>query len=257
MRIEVENLTRQFNRVNVVDGVSFRIDPGDLVGYLGPNGAGKSTTVRMLTGLLDPSGGAIFCDGRPIEDNPLDYRARLGYVPEDSHLYSYLTGEEYLMMVGRLHGLPTRRVMDKLHHLAELLRLKEVDLYLPVGNYSKGMKQKVLIIAALMHRPEVLILDEPFSGLDVTVSAILRTFLMRFCSAGGSVLFSSHILEVVERLCNRIIILYKGKIVADATMQELKSIRRDQSVEEVFSQLVEQVNVNRIAGEILACSGDR
>jgi len=257
MRIAVENLTRQFNRVNVVDGVSFRIEPGDLVGYLGPNGAGKSTTVRMLTGLLDPSGGEILCDGGLVEDNPLDYRARVGYVPEDSHLYSYLTGEEYLLMVGRLRGLSTRRVMAKLHHLAELLRLKEVDLYLPLGNYSKGMKQKVLIIAALMHGPEMLILDEPFSGLDVTVSSIMRTFLNRFCAAGGSVLFSSHILEVVERLCNRVIILHKGKIVADTTMTDLKSMRRDHVVEEVFNQLVEQVDVNGIAKEILIYAKDR
>ncbi|MDY0297749.1 MAG: ABC transporter ATP-binding protein [Acidobacteriota bacterium] len=254
MRIEVENLTRTFNRVNVVDGVSFRIDPGDLAGYLGPNGAGKSTTVRMLTGLLEPSAGAIRCDGTTIDKDLPAYRARIGYVPEETHLYSYLTGEEYLLMAGRLQGLPSRMVMDKLHRMADLLCLREVDLYLPLGNYSKGMKQKVLIIAALMHRPETLILDEPFSGLDVTVTAILRAFLNRFCANGGSVLFSSHILEVVERLCRRVIILHRGKIVADSTMAELKAIRREDTVEEVFSRLVEQVDSEKIAGEILACS---
>ena len=254
MEIELRGLTREFNHTRVVDNINFSIAPGDLIGYLGPNGAGKSTTVKMLAGLLEPSAGAILFNGTNIEDNPFAYRARLGYVPEDAHLYTYLTGEEYLLMVGRLHQLSTRITREKLHRLAELLRLQEVDLYLPIRNYSKGMTQKVLIIATLMHHPELLILDEPFSGLDVTVSAILRRFLFRFCARGGCVLFSTHILDLVERICRRIIIIHHGRIVADSPKDELKAVRRDRSVEAVFHRLVDHVDVERIAGEMLACA---
>ena len=254
MKIQLRDLTREFNHTAVVNQVNFSIEPGELVGYLGPNGAGKSTTVKMLTGLLEPSSGAILFDGTNIESNPFTYRARIGYVPEEARLYSYLTGEEYLLMVGRLHGLATGVARDKLHRLSELLRLQEVDLYLPLDNYSKGMKQKILIIAALMHGPETLILDEPFSGLDVTVSAILRTFLFRFCARGGSVLFSSHILDLVERICQRVLILHQGRIVADSPMEKLKAARQNHAVEEVFHRLVDRVDLEGVAKEILSCT---
>jgi ABC-2 type transport system ATP-binding protein len=165
--LEIKGLTKRYNRVPVVDDVSFRIDPGEVCGYLGPNGSGKTTTVKMLTGLLDPSDGDIFFNGQDIRSSLIGYRKRLGYVPDEPHLYPFLSGKEYVELVGRLRSIPEPLLASKSENLLTLFGLGAYR-YSPISSYSKRMKQKILICAALLHNPEVLIFDEPLSGLDVT-----------------------------------------------------------------------------------------
>jgi ABC-2 type transport system ATP-binding protein len=171
--LEVAGLTKRFDSITAVDNVSFRIDPGEVYGYLGPNGSGKTTTVKMLTGLLEPTAGSIFLHGKDIRSDLIGYRKRLGYVPEEPHLYPYLSGREYLELVGRLRSIPERLVGAKVDSLLELFSLSR-HRHSPISSYSKGMKQKVLICAALLHNPDILIFDEPLSGLDVTSVLVFR-----------------------------------------------------------------------------------
>src|SRR6476619_5508794 len=161
--LELRNVSKLYPGVKAVDGVSFSARPGEVTGYLGPNGSGKSTTLKMITGLIEPSDGEVLYDGEPIERDLIAHKQRLGYVPEEPELYPHLTGAEYLEMVGQLRGLPSAPLTEKIDGF---LRLYE-DRYVPISSYSKGMRQKVLIAAALLHNPEIVLLDEPFSGLDV------------------------------------------------------------------------------------------
>jgi ABC-2 type transport system ATP-binding protein len=185
--LEAPLLRKRFAGVPVVDHVSFSIDPGEILGYVGPHGAGKSTTVRMLTGLIEPTSRQIFFHGREVGDDLKAYQRRIGYVPEEPHLYPHLSGREYLQLAGRLHGLPRRALEAKMDELLRLFGLWE-DRHSPLASYSKGMRQKILISAALLHDPELLILDEPFSGLDVNTAMVLRSLLYpwlraaRWCS---------------------------------------------------------------------------
>src|SRR5437879_1871730 len=174
--LEVSNLVKRYNRIPAVDGVSFTIRPGEILGYVGPNGAGKSTTVKVLTGLIEPTAGEILFHGRVVGEDWVDFQRHLGYVPEEPHLYSHLTGREYLQLVGRLRGLPRRVLEPRMDQMLRLFSLWE-DRYAPLSSYSKGMRQKILLSGALLHNPELLILDEPFSGLDVNTALVLRALL--------------------------------------------------------------------------------
>jgi ABC-2 type transport system ATP-binding protein len=207
--LEARSLTKYYNHTPAVRGVSFTIRPGEILGYLGPNGAGKSTTVKMLTGLVEPSEGRIFYNGRTVHDDFTAFQRRIGYVPEEPHLYPHLSGREYLQLVGRLRGMPRPLLEFKMDEFLRLFGLWN-DRHAALSSYSKGMRQKILLSAALLHDPNILILDEPFSGLDVTSGLVLRRLLRSLADAGKMVLYSSHVLEVVEKICSKVLILRKG-----------------------------------------------
>lgn len=248
--LELRNLTKRYNRVTAVDGINLTVKPGEVYGYLGPNGSGKTTTVRMLTGLIEPSGGHIFYEGRDIRQDLVTYRKRLGYVPEEPLLYSYLTGHEYLQLVGRLRSIPQALLERKVERLLDLFSLQR-HRYSPISSYSKGMKQKVLISAALLHNPDILIFDEPLSGLDVTSVVIFRNIVQSLAREGKVILYSSHVLEVVEKVCSKVIILHKGRVVANENVGRLRDLMHSPSLEDVFGQLVVQEDTERVASDIV------
>lgn len=248
--LEVRNLTRRYNRIPAVDNVSFTIRPGEILGYLGPNGAGKSTTVKVLTGLIEPTSGDILFKGRDVRADWIGFQRSVGYVPEEPNLYPQFTGREYLQLVGRLRGLP-RNVLDP--RMDEMLRLFSLweDRHSPLSSYSKGMRQKILLSAALLHNPELLILDEPFSGLDVNTAIMLRTLVRALAAEGKMIFYSSHVLEVVEKICSSVLILRKGRIVAYDAVERLRDLMDQPSLEAVFAQLTEQEDPCRVVGGIL------
>jgi ABC-2 type transport system ATP-binding protein len=247
--LEAHHLVKRFFGITVVDDVSFTVRAGEVVGYLGPNGSGKTTTARMLTGLVDTSAGSVRVDGRDIADDLIAFRRRLGYVPEEPHLYSFQSGREYLELVGRLRELPPPQLDRKMSTLLELFGLADAANQ-SIASYSKGMKQKVLIIAALLHDPDVLIFDEPDSGLDVTTTLILRHLVPTLAERGKAVLYSSHVLELVEKLCDRVVVLHRGRVVADDSVTNLERLMTRSSLEEVFAQLVLRDNPAQTARDI-------
>jgi len=248
--LEVRQLTKLYTGIPAVNDVSFTIEPGEILGYLGPNGAGKSTTVKMLIGLLEPTSGHIEFHGADIHRDLKAYQRRIGYVPEEPHLYPHLSGREYMQLVGRLRGIPRQTLDRKMDELLRLIGLWE-DRNSPLASYSKGMRQKVLLMAALLHDPEILFLDEPFSGLDVNASMILRGLLDSLAARGKIVLYSSHVLEVVEKVCNTVLILRKGQVVAHDSVAHLRGMMEKSSLEGVFAQLTQPEDTNAIAGRIL------
>jgi ABC-2 type transport system ATP-binding protein len=248
--LEVRQLTKLYTGIPAVDHVSFTIRPGEILGYLGPNGAGKSTTVKMLIGLLEPTAGHIEFHGQDIRRDLKGYQRRLGYVPEEPHLYPHLSGREYLQLAGRLRGIERRVLESKMDELLRLIGLWE-DRHSPLASYSKGMRQKILLLASLLHDPELLILDEPFSGLDVNASMILRGLLESLAARGKMVLYSSHVLEVVEKVCNQVLILRKGRVVAHDSVAHLRELMEKSSLEGVFAQLTQPEDTNAVARRIL------
>jgi ABC-2 type transport system ATP-binding protein len=247
--LEARRLTKQFGGLTVVRDVSFTIARGEILGYLGPNGSGKSTTIKMIVGLLEPTTGAIFLDGRDVTSDPVTFKSKLGYVPEEPHLYTHLTATEYLMLVGRLRGLDGARVAAKSEELLRLFELHDAR-YATMSAYSKGMRQRVLLAAALLHDPELLVLDEPFSGLDVSADVLFRTFLRALADEGRAILFSSHRLDVVEKVCRRVVILHHGRVVADDDIAALRA-HRSASLEEVFAEVTRQEDPSETAAHIV------
>jgi ABC-2 type transport system ATP-binding protein len=236
--LEARSLTKHYGYITAVRQVSFSIGAGEILGYLGPNGAGKSTTVKMLTGLIEPSEGQIFYKGGNIYNDLAGFQRLIGYVPEEAHLYPHLSGREYLQLVGRLRGMPRRILESKMDELLRLFSLWE-DRFINLSSYSKGMRQKILLSAALMHDPEILILDEPFSGLDVTSALMLRRLLSGLARRGKIILYSSHVLEVVEKVCSQVLILRQGEVVAYDSITQLRELMQQPSLEGVFSQLMQ------------------
>jgi ABC-2 type transport system ATP-binding protein len=247
--LEARHLVKRFYGITVVDDVSFVVKPGEVVGYLGPNGSGKTTTGRMLTGLMEPSSGAVLLDGGNVAADPVAYRRRLGYVPEEPALYPFLSGREQLQLIGRLREIPSDVLERKIDTMLELFGLADAGEQ-SISAYSKGMKQKVLIIGALLHDPDVLIFDEPDSGLDVTAALILRHLIHTLAARGKAVLYSSHVLEVVEKLCTRVIVLHRGRIVAQDTIGQLRTLMAHESLEQVFAELVLDVDPEQTARDI-------
>jgi len=235
--------------VPVVNEVSFSIKPSEVTGYLGPNGSGKSTTVKMLTGLVEPSQGEILFDGMDVRRDLIGFKRRLGYVPEEAHVYPSLTGMEYLQLTGRLRELPEHIVNEK---ATELLRLFSLYLHrhAPLASYSKGMKQRVLISAALVHDPDILIFDEPLSGLDVSSALLFKHLVAELAARGKIILYISHVLEVVERICAKVIIIYKGQVKAEDTVGHLRDLMHLPSLEEIFTQLVQHEDMEAVAKDI-------
>ncbi len=252
--LEIRHLTKRFRGAPVVDDVSFEVRPGEITGYLGPNGSGKSTTVKILTGLLHASSGHIYYGGQNVSDDPVAFRRRVGYVPEEPHLYGYLTGLEYLELAGGLRGLPAKLVTERSNRLLNLLYLEDAR-WMAISNYSKGMKQRVLIAAALLHDPDVLIFDEAQSGLDITNSLLFRHLLRELAQLGKAVLYISHILELVEKVCDHIVVIHKGHIVADDSVANLRTLMQRPSLEGVFIQLVQQDDLEARAKAIASAIG--
>jgi ABC-2 type transport system ATP-binding protein len=248
--LEANRLSKSYGSIPAVQNVSFCLEPGQVLGYLGPNGSGKSTTVKMLTGLLQPTDGQVTHNGKDIQKNLTAYRRRLGYVPEEANLYPYLTGEEYLDMVGTLRAMPDSRKKSRIDSLLQLFSL-EPHRHVSLGSYSKGMRQRILLIAALIDNPDVLILDEPMSGLDVTSSLVLKNLIQRLSARGKAIFFCSHVLEVVEKICSQLIILRRGQVIAyGRTTEVLQSIGQS-TLEATFLQLTEGRDVAQIANEIV------
>ena len=248
--LEVQHLYRSYRTIPAVVDVSFKVAPGEVVGFLGPNGAGKSTTVKIITGMLRPDDGKVLFEGRNIRDDMVAYRATLGYVPEEAHLYTYLSGLEYLQLVGRLRGISEALIEAKATSLLKLLNLDSWQ-HSPISSYSKGMRQRVLIAAALLHDPKLLIFDEPLSGLDVVSARLFKDLLEMLSQQGKAVLYISHVLETVEQVCQRVIVIARGRVVADAPPSELKSLTKLPSLEHVFAQLVEQQDTRVVAEKIV------
>lgn len=238
--LSLQRVSKHYSGITAVDKVSFTARPGEVTGYLGPNGSGKSTTMKMITGLIDTSSGEIAFNGRPIGEDPIAWKQRIGYVPEEPYLYSHLSGFEYLAMVGRLRDLPVRTIAARIDGLLRVFSLHG-DRHASISSYSKGMRQKVLLAAALLHNPELLLLDEPFSGLDVASALVLRSLVQELARRGKVILFSSHELETVERVCSHVVILHRGKVVADDSIARLRTLMELPTLEEIFDKLaVEQ-----------------
>ncbi len=248
--LDLRNVSKRFTGVLAVDDVSFQARAGEITGYLGPNGSGKSTTMKMITGLIETSAGEIFFDGQPVRGGSLDFKQRMGYVPEEPHLYTHLSGLEYLTMVGQLRDLPPKRTAQRIDGLLCLLSLHG-DRHAPISSYSKGMRQKVLLSAALLHNPDLILLDEPFSGLDVSTSMVLRSLIQELAARGKVVLFSSHELETVERISSHVVILHRGKVVADDSIERLREYMHLPTLEQIFAQLAVEHDTSAVSREIV------
>jgi ABC-2 type transport system ATP-binding protein len=249
--LEVSHLSKRYRGIPSIEDINFLVKPGEIVGYLGPNGSGKSTTVKIITGLLQPNEGSVLFEGRNIREDMVSFRSILGYVPEEAHIYTYLSGLEYLQLVGRLRGLQERIIERKANQMLTLLAL-EPWRYSPISAYSKGMKQRVLIAAALMHNPRLLVFDEPLSGLDVVSAKLFKDLLQELAAQGKAILYISHVLEVVEQVCHRVIVIAKGRILADAAPAELTKLMHLANLQDVFAQLVQQEDTRALAREIVA-----
>jgi len=248
--LEIQRLSRSYRGIPAIRDVSFAVRPGEIVGFLGPNGAGKSTTVKIITGLLRPNDGRVLFNSEDIHADLVAWRAILGYIPEEAHLYNWMSALEYLQLVGRLRGMSERLIRQKAEALLQLLDL-ESWRFSPMSIYSKGMRQRVLMAAALMHDPRMLVFDEPLSGLDVLSARLFRDLLRELATAGKAVLYISHVLEIVEQLCDRVIVIAQGSIVADAPPAELTALMQLPSLEKVFAQLVRQQDTQSAARELV------
>src|SRR5215468_426452 len=247
--LELRNITKRFTGIAAVDNVSFTARPGEVTGYLGPNGSGKSTTMKMITGLIEMTSGEILFQGERIQRDLIAYKQRMGYVPEEPHLYPHLTGLEYLVMVGQLRNLPSKPTAERIDGLLRLFSLHG-DRHVPISSYSKGMRQKILLSAALLHNPDLILLDEPFSGLDVASALVMRSLIRELASRGKVVLFSSHELEIVERVCSHVVILHRGKVVADDSIEHLRTLMALPTLESIFSQLAVEQDTAAVSREI-------
>jgi ABC-2 type transport system ATP-binding protein len=247
--LEARGLTKRYGGLLAVDKVSFTVNRGEVLGYLGPNGSGKSTTVNMIVGLLAPGSGEIVLDGQRQEDDPVAYKRRVGYVPEEPYLYTHLTAAEYLTLVGRLRNVPHAALERKTMELLRLFLLYD-SRYSTMAAFSKGMRQRVLLAAALLHNPDLLVLDEPFSGLDVNAALLFQSLIGMFAAEGRMILFSTHRFDMVEKLCSRAVILSKGKLVAERVISEERT-GDSASLERLFVRVTDQQDFAPVAREIL------
>jgi ABC-2 type transport system ATP-binding protein len=249
LSLHAHRLSKHFSGVRVVKNVDFTIHPGEVVGYLGPNGSGKTTTARMLAGLLEPSSGHVEYGGFDIRLDLVAFRRELGYIPEEPYLYPFLSGSEYLYLIGRLREMPEALLKTKIESFLELFGLSPAADQ-AIASYSKGMRQKIVISAALLHDPSVVLFDEPETGLDVATTLMLRHLVRTLAARGKSILYSSHILEVVERVCDKVIVLHQGAVVADDSIASLRSLLSRSSLEGVFSQLVIRQDPEQLARDL-------
>lgn len=236
--INLKEVTKSFGTLKAVNNLELTVEPGEIRGLLGPNGSGKSTTMKMILGLLKPDSGSINVCGVDVRSKPVEARRHLGYVPETPFLYEYLSAAEYLDLVGVAYGLDKTERQKRAGELLQALQL-EKQVNEVMSGYSQGMRQKIALISALMHRPDVLILDEPLNGLDPRSARIVKEILHRLAGEGVSILFSTHVLEIADAICNKITIISNGSTVAEGTSQEIKAMAglKSSSLEDVFLKL--------------------
>ena len=235
MELVIENLTKEFNGFKAVDHVSLRMEKG-IYGLLGVNGAGKTTTLKSIAGILQFDEGSIYVDGTSVVDDPLTCKKKLAYIPDNPDLYDFMSGIKYLNFVADIFRVPSTERMERIRKYAQVFDLTD-DLGQPVAAYSHGMKQKLAIISAWVHAPRLVIMDEPFVGLDPLASHELKIMMRELCDEGGAIFFSTHVLEVAEKLCDKVAIIKQGRLIRSGTMEEVKG---DDSLEEVFLELEEQ-----------------
>jgi ABC-2 type transport system ATP-binding protein len=247
--LEVHNLTKCYSSVPAVDNVSFTIRAGEVLGYLGPNGSGKSTTVKIITGLLEQTKGRVLFGGRDIRRDLTSFKRLVGYVPEEANLYPFLSGIEYLQLVSRLRGLPEATSRRRAETLLDVFAMTP-HRHTVIAAYSKGMRQRILLTAALLHDPQLIIFDEPLSGLDVTSALIFRKLVTTLSQKGKTIFYCSHVLEVVEKVCSHVTILQRGRQLAYGSIAELKEFQAMPSLEAAFSSLVQETNAEESAEAI-------
>ena len=233
--LKIENLTKNYGDKKAVDGLFLRIAAGEIYGFIGHNGAGKTTTLKACCGILKFDEGEIFVDGESIRENPLACKQKIAYIPDNPDLYNFMKGIQYLQFVADVFGVSAEDRKTRIARYADALELTD-DLAQPIGAYSHGMKQKLALISAFLHEPKLIILDEPFVGLDPKAAHTLKTLMREHCDRGGAIFFSTHVLEVAEKLCDKIAIIKGGKLIKEGTMDEVKG---DSTLENVFLELVE------------------
>ena len=231
--LNIEHLTKRYGDKLAVDDLSLHIAPGEIYGFIGPNGAGKTTTIKCAVGILQFDSGAVFIDNHSIAEEPLYCKGVLAYIPDNPDLYEYMSGIKYLNFIGDIFRIPPDERQLKIRKLADTFGLTK-DLAQPIASYSHGMKQKLAVIAAWIHAPKLIVMDEPFVGLDPKASHTLKLMMREHCDAGGAIFFSTHVLEVAEKLCDKVAIIRQGKLVRSGTMEEVKG---DDSLEETFLEL--------------------
>ena len=247
--IRATSLRKDYGDFTAVAGISFTVKAGEIVGFLGPNGAGKTTTLKMLTGLLQPDAGNVLIDGHDMQSDPLSAKAALGYVPDTPNLYGKLKAIEYLHFVGQLYRVPGAAVERRIKHFLELFDLADQAGNL-LDSYSHGMQQKIAITGALLHNPSIVLLDEPTMGLDPRSARLIKDLMVQRRNSGQSVLFSTHILEIAQHMCDRVIIINRGRILADAAVAELRRIKGEQSLEDIFLELTGNGNIEAMVREL-------
>lgn len=248
--LELRDLSIQFSNQQVLNQVNLKVNRGEIIGYIGPNGAGKSTTVKIILGLLRSYHGDVFVFGKNIRDYPVDYKRRIGYVPENGEIYDDLTADEYMQFIGQMYGLNQGEIETKLDILLEKFELTKVK-HTKIANFSKGMKQKLLIIASLIHNPDLIFFDEPLAGLDANSVMIVKEMMDQLAKAGKTIFYSSHIMDVVEKISDRILLLNRGEIIADGRFTDLQAQNKEGTLEQIFNQLTGFDQHEQTATEII------
>lgn len=231
--LKIDHLTKSYGNKKAVDDLSLHIAPGEIYGFIGHNGAGKTTTIKACCGILQADCGEVYIDGVSIKENPLAAKAKLAYIPDNPDLYEFMTGVQFLNFIGDVFSVSAEDQQARIRKYAEMFQLTN-DLAQPISAYSHGMKQKLAVISALLHEPKLLIMDEPFVGLDPKASHILKELMRELCNAGGAIFFSTHVLEVAEKLCDKVAIIKNGQLIKSGAMEEVKG---DASLENVFLEL--------------------
>ena len=235
--LNIEHLTKAYGEKKAVDDLSLHIVPGEIYGFIGHNGAGKTTTLKSVAGILQFDEGEITIDGISIKENPLECKRRFAYIPDNPDLYDYMTGIKYLNFIADIFGVGAGERQERIRKYADAFELT-ADLAQPIAAYSHGMKQKLAIIAAWLHEPKLILMDEPFVGLDPKASHLLKEMMREVCDEGGAIFFSTHVLEVAEKLCDKVAIIKSGRLIRSGTMEEVKG---DESLEDVFLELEGEV----------------
>jgi len=249
--VSFDRVVFSYDFAEVLHEITFSLRAGEVVGLLGPNGAGKSTTIKIIAGILAPGGGSVSVAGLPLPERAVDVKQRIGYVPEAAALFESLTGQEFLELSGRLHGVAEDTLQMRIGEILAAFALAGEGSS-RLDTYSKGMRQKVLIAAALLHNPELILLDEPLSGLDVNAAIMIKDLIASLAAAGKTILYSSHVLDVVEKVCDRALIIHKGSLIADGSLESLKASTKQESLEDVFRALTHSDSVEPGVARIVA-----
>jgi ABC-2 type transport system ATP-binding protein len=250
MKISIKDLRKSYGKNEVLKGINLEVASGEIIGYIGPNGAGKSTTLKILTGIIPNFEGQVLVDGIDVRLNPLEVKKRIGYIPENAILYDTLTPHEYLKFVGQLHAMDSVEINKKVKNLLEIVDLGD-KINARMTSFSKGMRQKVLLIAGMIHNPDIIFLDEPLSGLDANAVILVKEILLQLRNSGKTILYSSHLMDVVEKISDRIVIIFQGEVIANGSFEELNTLSHHGSLEQLFSQLTKSENTSTDASDFI------